>query len=329
MAVEIRGMKTWSKFAEKKRRPSEYEVVTTNLTTRNRHREQAYELSPAPDLEMNEWYRKNVFDSPLQHEDWEEFRDPDQLIYRVYTRNQDGQEDYIDGLVDEHDEIEHDKSLSAEWLDVLASLYTPRRYLQSTLQMNAAYLVQISPASTITACAGFQEGDEFRWLSRVAYRTRELQNNHPDHEFGNKERDHWENDKAWQGIRELMEKVLVTYDWGENFVAGNLVAKTAVDETLRQLGSTARHNGDQLLSLIADNQLRDSDRSRRWSSAVVDFCVEHGDNKKVINGWIEKWMPLAKKAITDYCSALPESEGSAEDAIKRVEAFHRSLSSST
>ena len=57
MTVEVRGMKTWSKLAENKRRPSEYEVVTTNLQTRTRYRDQAYELSPAPDLDMNAWCR--------------------------------------------------------------------------------------------------------------------------------------------------------------------------------------------------------------------------------------------------------------------------------
>ena len=88
---------------------------------------------------MNEWYRKHVFDSRLQHEDWEAFRDPDELIYRVYTRVEDGQEGYIDGLLDEYDEIDHDETLAAEWLDVLERLYTPRRYLQTSLQMAAAY----------------------------------------------------------------------------------------------------------------------------------------------------------------------------------------------
>ena len=112
--IKPKGMKTWSKLATNKRRPSEYEIVTTNLQTRNRHREQAYELSPAPDLAMNEWYKKYVFDSPLQHDDWEEYRDPDSLIYRNYTKSQDVQEDYIDGLLDEHDEIDHDASLSSE-----------------------------------------------------------------------------------------------------------------------------------------------------------------------------------------------------------------------
>ena len=154
-------MKTWSKLAKNKRRPSEYEIVTTNLQTRNRHRDSAYELSPAPDLSMNEWYRKHVFDSPLQHDDWEEFRDPDALIYRVYTRSQDSQEEYIDGVLNEHNEIGHDADLAPEWLDTLETLYTPRRYLQVTLQMTAAYILQIAPASTITACAGFQEEMSF------------------------------------------------------------------------------------------------------------------------------------------------------------------------
>lgn len=326
MNSKVTGMKTWSKLAGNKRRPSEYEIVTTNLQTRNRHRDQAYELSPAPGLAMNEWYRKNVFDSPLQHDDWEEFRDPDALIYRVYTRNQDSQEEFIDGVLNEHNEIGHDKELQPEWLDTLEALYTPRRYLQSALQMSAAYLLQIAPASTITACAGFQEGDEFRWLQRIAYRTRELQIAHPKRKFGQSERDNWEKAPALQGLRELMEKALIAYDWGESFVANNLVAKVAADETLRELVVVARSFRDPVLASLADNQLRDTDRSRRWSAALVKFCTDaREENKAVIRSWIEDWTPLANKAITAYCSALPESENAAETAISRMEAFHRSL----
>ncbi len=326
MSSEIRGLKTWSALARNKRRPSEYEIVTTNLQTRNRVRDQAYELSPAPNLAMNDWYRRYVFDSPLQHDDWEQYRDPDELIYRVYTRSQDSQEEYIDGLLNEHDEINYDSELLPEWLETLATLYAPRRYLQTTLQMGAAYLLQIAPASTITAAAGFQEGDEFRWLQRIAYRTRELANAHPYIGFGSGERGHWENLPAWQGLRELMEKALISYDWGESFVAINLVAKPAADETLRQLAATARRFGDPLLALLADNQLRDSDRSRRWSAALVDFCGTRPENREVVGKWIEKWTPLAEEAIRGYCTALPESPAAADDACSRLGSFHRSLS---
>ncbi len=324
MAIEQRTMKTWSGLASQKRRPSEYEVVTTNLHTRNRHADQAYELSPAPDLAMNVWYKEHVFESPLQCDDWEAFRDPDGLIYRVYSRMQDSQEDYIDGLLDEHSEVGHDSNLTKEWVDLLAKLYTPGRYVQSALQMNAAYIVQIAPASTLTACAGFQEGDEFRWLSRIAYRTEELRAAYPDLGFGTGEREHWEQLGALQGFRELLEKTLATYDWGENFVVGNLVAKPAVDEALRQLAVTARSFDDNLTSLMIENQLRDSDRSRRWSREVLRFAQSDA-NDAVVSGWLEKWTPLANRAIDAYCSLLPNSEAAAETARLRMADFHGSL----
>ena len=69
MVAEIKGMKTWSGLAGNRRRPSEYEVVTTNLQTRTRHPDQAYELSPAPLLPMNAFYKRNVTESPLRHDD--------------------------------------------------------------------------------------------------------------------------------------------------------------------------------------------------------------------------------------------------------------------
>ena len=256
MTVQVKGMKTWSGLAKNRRRPSEYEVVTTNLQTRTRHPDQAYELSPAPLLGMNEFYKRNVSESPLQHPDWEGFRNPDEMIYRVYTRIQDRQEQYVDGLLDEHNEIGHDAALSEAWLDVLERLYTPRRFQQMALQMGAAYLVQIAPASTITACAGFQDGDEFRWLSRCAYRARELQRTHPERGFGETERRTWEEEPAWQGFRELLENEA---------------------------------------------------------------------NADVLRGWIEKWMPLARQAVTAYCGALPEQDDATDAALAAVEAFHRSL----
>ena len=59
-----------------------------------------------------------------------------------------------------------------------------------------------------------------------------------------------------------MEQVLVTWDWTEAFVALNLIAKPAIEEAvLRQLGDTARHQGDMLLGMLTDAQLVDADRA--------------------------------------------------------------------
>ncbi|MNG11887.1 Toluene-4-monooxygenase system protein E [compost metagenome] len=133
----------------------------------------------------------------------------------------------------------------------------------------------MAPASTITNCTYFQMADSLRWLSHTAYRTKEMSLTFDDKGFGRTERAYWETEPVWQGFRELMEKVLVTWDWAEAFVALNLVAKPAVEESvLRKLGGSARHNGDILLGLLTDAQLLDAARHRRWATALVKMALE-------------------------------------------------------
>ena len=123
-----------------------------------------------------------------------------------------------------------------------------------------------------------------------------------------------------------MEKVLVAYDWGESFVALNLVAKPAMDEALlRQLAATGRRQGDSLLGLIVDAEYRDVRRSRTWSTALVRFAIERPENLAVIRGWVKKWLPLAEQAIDAYCRALPDSPQAAATATQAVHDFLRSL----
>ncbi len=321
----LKPLKTWSYLAKQRRRPSEYEIVSVKLHYSTDNPKAPWELDP--DLHMNRWYRQYRNDSPLKHPDWDAFRDPDELVYRTYNILQDGQETYVRSLFDQFADREHDLALEEAWLKVLARLYAPARYVFHTLQMASAYLMQMAPASTISNCATFQTADSLRWVQHTAYRTRELANNRPGFGFGENERRIWEDDPAWQGFRELMEKVLVAWDWGESFVALNLVAKPAVEEAvLVQLGKAARHEGDTLLGLLTQAQMRDAERHRRWTGALTRMALEEEGNRQVIEEWIAKWQPLADKAIAAYCSALAADDPEvAEEAGRAVRDFRASL----
>ncbi len=317
----LKPLKTWSHLAERRKRPSEYEIVSTNLHYRQNNPESPWELDP--DIHMNTWYRKYCNSSPLNHSNWDEFRDPDALVYRTYNILQDGQEQYVGGLFDQFSDREHDKSLGNDWAKSLARLFTPARYLYHTLQMSSAYLMQMAPASTISNCAVFQAADSLRWLTHTAYRTRELANEFPQMGFGTAERAVWEDDPAWQGLRELMERLLVTWDWAEAFTALNLVAKPAVEELMfGALASAANDAGDTLYSLLSQAQLRDAERHRRWATALVSFASTEPGNSQVIAGWIDKWTPLANSAIDAFANALPDGENAASIAKGRVNKFH-------
>jgi len=316
-------LKTWSHLAGQRRRPSEYEIVSTNLLW-STDDDMPWVLSP--NLDMNKWYLKYRNNSPLKHDDWNAFRDPDELVYRAYNVMQDGQESYVDGLLSDHEKIEHDSGLSDGWVAALGRLYTPARYPIHCLQMSSAYLAQIVPASTIENCAIFQTADQLRWLSRIAYRTKELSNAHLAAGFIERERGFWEDDSCWQGFRKLMELALATYDWAEHFVALNIVAKPAFDEAfIRQLGQSARRNHDILLAQLLAAQWTDSERSRRWTKTLVDFARQTEGNNDQLADWVAKWTPLGNDAIDAYCAALPEAGDAAAEAKSAAEAFRAGL----
>ena len=128
-------------------------------------------------------------------------------------------ETYVDGILDEFSETEHDADLDASWVKVLASLYTPARFPMTALQMGSAYIAQIAGSSTIANCAMFQTGDQFRWVSRVAYRTAELAKTHADAGFNNDERSTGKRTPPGRASARLLEKALIAYDMGESFVA--------------------------------------------------------------------------------------------------------------
>lgn len=325
MTDSLSPLKTWSHLAGQRRRPSEYEIVSTGLLWHARGEATPFELEGAEF--MNEWYTKYRDSSPITHDNWDSFRDPDEMVYRTYNILQDGQEAYVDGLLDQYDREGHDADLADSWLDILEMFYTPGRYLIHTTQMASAYLMHASPASPICNCAAFQAADALRWVSRTAYRTASLAKAHPDRGFGTGERSQWENAAAWQGYRELMERVLATYDWAEAFLALNLVALPAIHEGFyRQFGLSARRNGDTLFALMTEAALRDADRSLRWSQALVRMMQESDSNQAQLAEWLEKWASYGISAVTAFATELPDNPDAVASATSAVMEFHQGLS---
>lgn len=319
----LKPLKTWSHLAARRRKPSEYEIVSTNLHYTTDNPDAPFELDP--NFPMAQWFKTNRNASPLTHPDWNAFRDPDEIVYRTYNMLQDGQETYVQGLLQQFSARGHDEMLDPAWVAVLSRMYTPARYLFHALQMGSAYLTQIAPASTISNCAAYQSADALRWLTHTAYRTKELSKTFPDQGLGTGERRIWESDPLWQGFRELVEKALVAWDWAESFTALNLVLRPAVEEAvLRGLGRHGRQNGDTLLGLLTDAQLADTQRHHRWAGALVKQALEQPGNAEVLSGWVRKWEPLADAAIDAYFHGLVDEAGAAS-AREATRAFRRGL----
>src|ERR1700729_2912336 len=172
------GRKAYSRLAAGRRIPTEYELVSTELHYNYPRR---FELSAANPVVA--WYYRYREGSALRARDWERFSDPRRTTYRAYTVLQDGREDVVD-----------------EWVRFLDRWYSPLRFPMHGLQMLAAYVAQMAPASRITNCAAFQSADELRRVQRIAYRTVQLGG--PPVEIGTaRQQAAWEDAEAFQPLR--------------------------------------------------------------------------------------------------------------------------------
>jgi hypothetical protein len=300
--LRTRRTKTWSSFGQLGRKPNEYEIVTHAMN----HTVGATPLEMGPDVHGNQWLAKHRDSSALKVAKLDAFRDPDQMTYRKYTQALDEQETYVDGLLQHYSEVQAcDAALDPAALDLLATALTPSRYLGHGLQMISAYVQQLAHSSYIANCAAFQTADQLRRVQRVAYRTRQLADAHPQRGFGSAERKLWEGDADWQPTREAIERLMLAFDWDQAFVGLNLVVKPVVDELfLKTFAEVAREHGDELDTLIADNLYLDAQRSRRWTADACRAMTEaDAGNAAMLRERLAQWRPRGQ-AIVESGSRL-------------------------
>ena len=299
------GRKTYSRLTTGRRIPTEYELMSTDLHYNYPRRFELPSGNPVVD-----WYYRYREGSALQSDDWDQFADPRSTTYRIYTQLQDGREDVVDGLLREVDETRYDTRLDDEWVRFLDRWYSPLRFPVHGLQMLAAYVAQMAPSSRITNCAAFQTGDEMRRLQRIAYRTVQLAGSPFGDEAAARQRAAWEEAAAFQPLRELIERALVAYDWGESFIVTNAVIKPRIDRLVNQdiAGTLATANGDPILTSIHFSLDEDARWHREWTAALIRRIVDDNTaNAEVVSGWIEKWSPLASEALEAFASVTAEA----------------------
>lgn len=328
-AKQSRGRRTWSAFGDIRRIPSEYEVVTHDADyTMRKGRASALESNPTSP--MNLWLLTYRDKSPLFAEEWNGFRDPDEMTYKRYVTMQDDQQQVVDSLFEDYAAAGHDRKHQPGWRAALRALFTPTRYPAHAFQMMQSYLAQIAPSSYIINCAALAAADLLRRTTVVAYRTRELSKSWPGEGFAEGERATWEDHPGWQASRKALELALMTYDWGECFTAANLVLRPTIDDVLvRQLGEVARENGDEQTWLLMTSLKLDVARSHRWSAALGRHAVKaRPDNAAVLRKWIDRWAPRADEAVEGLAGllqALPEHGRPAAETVRAARAARDSV----
>jgi toluene monooxygenase system protein E len=272
-----------------RRKPQPYDIVTSKLLY---HPERGFEVSTPGAA----WMQRYGAGSRLRGS-FQAFRDPRATTYARYVELQAEQESFLEQLFLAAEETGYDAGLAPAWLDVLEAVLPVLRYPSHALHMLAAYVAQLAPEGRVVVAGAFQAADELRRLQHWAQRMRQLQERRAG--FGQAAREHWQCHGAWQPLRQLLEHLLVTYDFGEALVALELVVKPALDELfLVEFAALARERGDYLFAQLAHSLERDCRWQRDWSDALVRAALaEHPENQAPLREWLARWWPPLQAAL--------------------------------
>jgi toluene monooxygenase system protein E len=314
------ALKTYSHLAAARRRPTTYELVTTEL---HHHVERGL----AVDAPGAAWFERHQRGSRWRQANWGRFADPRETTYTKYTRLQHAKEVFCEGLLASIDDSGYDAALAPEARALLAAALPPLRFALHGFQMIAAYFGHLAPEGRVTIAAALQGADEVRRIQRIAYRMAQLRRVEPG--FGADSRAVFERDEAWRPLREVVEALLVTWDWAEAFVALNLCVKPVVDELFMiELPAIARARGDFMLGQIAASLDEDCQWQRQWSAALARVALARDDNRGAAIEWVAAWRPRAERAARALAPALSRAAGlplDADAALARTAELPREL----
>jgi toluene monooxygenase system protein E len=290
--------KTYWHLGAGRRLPSDYEIATSKLL---------YHVDRggfAVDLPTSDFYRRHQFGSLLSSDRWDELYDPRATTYTKYVDLARERESFVGRLLTSIEESDYDRQVSDAWLEKLGAVLSPLRFLCHGLQMVAAYVGQMAPSGRIAVAALFQCGDEIRRIQRFAYRLALLARRRPD--VGTAGRALWQSDPRWQPLRQAIEKLLVTYDWGEAFIALNVCLKPMIDDMfLLRLAELADGSRDHLDGQILRSLFEDCQWHRDWTQALLVLATgDRPDNRAVVRRWIDAWAPTVDAAARAAAALL-------------------------
>jgi toluene monooxygenase system protein E len=287
--LEHPGKKSYWHLTPAAKRPSEYAVRSGRL---DYYRPARFEV----DAPLVAWFERYAAERTLQDCDWEAFDDPSALTYASYVARRRDDELFAQRLLDA--DTESPKAVTPALRELWARGLSTLRFPYHGLQMTCAYVAHLAPASKITICALFQAADELRRVQRCAYRLAELQAREQA-PLASDGKANWLNDEAWQGLRRLIETLLVSYDFSEAFFALTGIVAPACDSVL--LGSLSERLavlGDETSARLLRSLLEDARWHREWSSALGRLIVRSNPANGARFRELERaWKPLVAQAL--------------------------------
>lgn len=260
------------------------------------------------------WTDKTLNDknhTALKMEDWYAFRDPRQFYYGAYVQKRARMQENAENNYAFFEKRNMVNYLPEATKQALINGLLPLRHVEQTANLNYLSGSAYGYGTTITqAClyAGMDRMGIAQYLSRIG-----LLFDGNSAESLEQAKAQWMEDSTWQGVRALCEEMLVQQDWFELFIAQGLLIDTVLQVAFYQQIEDwlVKHDGRDV-AMLTEFMQECLKEQANWSDSVYKVAAaESEDNKKLLNQWVEKWLPKVKKAYEPVINTLYADDAAA------------------
>ncbi|MES1185937.1 MAG: hypothetical protein ABUL60_19140 [Myxococcales bacterium] len=267
-----------------RKKPTDYQITSTALL---------YYPGRGFEVDTPVWrhYQDSQRNGQLSSERWDELEDPAHLTYSSYVAERRDQEAFLDRLLERPA-----LPLSAE-LRPLLGVVSALRFPLHGLQMVAAYVGALAPSGRISIAAAFQAADELRRIQRLCQWL--ARSGVPSAQLDALGRELWQQAPAFQPLRRLVERLLVTYDWGEALVALNGIIKPVLDRLwFEHLVGVAERHRDEVLEKILSSLGDDGRWHEAWFCELSRLALDSDPtNRAALERDVAEFRPLVTRSV--------------------------------
>lgn len=277
-----------------KRRATQYEEVTVHV-----------QWDPK-NFATQGWFNRDVHGRPawsddstiLKATDWWAYRDPSGEWFRPFVNRQATTGDSIQRAIEGARRAGTLLDFTPRWAAFIGDHYAAYRFPEYGLFLCLCYAQREALSDVVAGPLVFQGLEKDRHAQDIALYCMELEGEIQGFSDANC-KTLWMESPIWQPLRQLVELLMASRDWGEiNFVI-NLIYEPLVATlfTRELLSRFAAHHGDTVTPVIAAGAEADSELRIASAKALVTFLLEQDPgNAAVMNGWIQTWTPRASAA---------------------------------
>jgi toluene monooxygenase system protein E len=276
-----------------RKKPTDYQVTSTALL---------YYPTRGFEVETPVWrhYVEYQQKGQLRSDRWDDFEDPAHFTYSTYVAERRDQEAFLDRL------FERPADATSGELRPLLGLLSALRFPLHGLQMVAAYVGALAPSGRISIAAAFQAADELRRIQRVCQWLG--RSGVPIAQLDALGREIWQQSPSFQPLRQLVERLLVTFDWGEALIALNGALKPLFDRLwFEHLVGVAERHHDEVLEKTLSSLGDDARWHESWFSDLARLALASDANNVIAaERVVSEFRPLAARAVQ---ALLPAFDG--------------------